>query len=145
MKIAISACLLGEPCRYDGASKPCKHVIAFAEQHEVLPICPEVAGGLPTPRTPSEIITEGGSAQVVTQDGRDLTEHFFLGAKNCLEAMRDFGCELAVLKSKSPSCGSGFVYDGSFTGKLTKGWGIAAETIRNAGIPVIDETHRELQ
>lgn len=139
MKVAISACLLGEPCRYDGEAKPCQRVIAFAAKHEVLPICPEVAGGLPTPRTPSEIVRENGNVRVMSKNGKDVTAAFETGSQETLRAMRDFGCELAVLKTKSPSCGTGIVYDGSFTGTLCEGWGVAAELIRNAGIPVESE------
>lgn len=162
VKIAISACLLGEACRYDGASKPCEHVIVLARQHEVLPICPEVAGGLPTPRTPSEIRSgnvdggepvdgalaggrkiagsAGAKRRVINSAGVDVTAQFEAGAERTLQAMREFGCELAILKAKSPSCGSGLIYDGSFSGRLVPGWGIAAEAIRDAGFPVYDET-----
>lgn len=140
MKIAVSACLLGEACRYDGASKPCEHVMALAELHEVLPICPEVAGGLPTPRVPSEIRPGATGRRVVNNAGLDVSAQFEAGAARTVQAMREFGCEAAILKAKSPSCGSGLIYDGSFSGKLASGWGIAAEAIRNAGFPVYDET-----
>lgn len=140
VRIAVSACLLGETCRYDGASKPCDQVISLAEQHEVLPICPEVAGGLSTPRMPSEIILEAGKRRVVNSAGEDVSAQFEAGAVRTVQSMREFGCELAILKTKSPSCGSGLIYDGSFSGKLTGGWGIAAEAIRDAGFSVYDET-----
>lgn len=142
MRIAVSACLLGEPCRYDGKAKPSEDVIAFARAHEVLPICPEVEGGLPTPRMPSELqlgASEEERARVVNREGADVTEAFERGAAASLQAMREFGCEMAVLKAKSPSCGTGMVYDGSFTGRLAPGWGVAAALIRDAGIPVTDE------
>lgn len=144
MRIAVSACLLGEPCRYDGEAKPSEEVIAFASEHEVLPICPEVEGGLPTPRAPSELQAAAaggceGRMRVVNREGSDVTEAFERGAEASLRAMREFGCEMAVLKAKSPSCGTGLVYDGSFTGRLVPGWGVAAALIRDAGIPVTDE------
>lgn len=140
VKIAVSACLMGEACRYDGTSKPCGELIPLLANHEILPICPEVAGGLPTPRTPSEIVCTSGSARAIMYDGTDVTEQFEAGARLTLEAMRSFGCEMAILKAKSPSCGSGLIYDGSFSGTLTEGWGIAARMICDAGIPVFDET-----
>lgn len=139
MRIAVSACLLGEPCRYDGAAKPCQSVIDFAANHDVLSICPEVAGGLPTPRTPSEIVRENGSVRVVSKNGEDVTAAFERGSQETVRQMQDFDCELAILKTKSPSCGTGVVYDGCFTGTLCEGWGIAAELIRNAGFPVENE------
>lgn len=142
MRIAVSACLLGEPCRWDGKAKPSEEVIAFASEHEVLPICPEVEGGLPIPRAPSEMqiaASEGGRARVLSREGADVTAAFERGAATTLEAMLEFGCEIAVLKAKSPSCGTGLVYDGSFTGRLVPGWGVAAALIRDAGIPVADE------
>lgn len=137
MKLAVSSCLLGEPCRYDAAAKPCKPVLDLADKHEILPICPEVAGGLPTPRIPSEITPDG--KRVLSQGGEDVTEAFAYGAQACLQDMMRFGCDAAILKSKSPSCGSGLIYDGTFTGTLTEGWGVAAALIRDAGITVYDE------
>lgn len=150
MKIAVSACLLGEPCRYDGKAKPNARLISLVQDHEVLPVCPEAAGGLPTPRSPSEQVTrpceDGASGEdsekrvrVISEDGGDVTAAFERGAALTLASMLDFGCELAVLKAKSPSCGSGLIYDGSFSGTLRPGWGVAAALIRDAGVPVIDE------
>lgn len=150
MKIAVSACLLGEPCRYDGKAKPNARLISLMQDHEVLPVCPEAAGGLPTPRPPSEQITRpcegnapdgcsGRRVRVVSKDGGDVTDAFERGAALTLASMLDFGCELAILKAKSPSCGSGLVYDGSFSGTLRPGWGVAAALIRDAGVPVVDE------
>lgn len=146
MRIAVSACLLGEACRYDGNAKACERVIALAAGHEVLPICPEVAGGLPTPRVPSEIVRSdgpGSPSRVVNAEGVDVTEAFMRGARISVREMVEFDCEAAILKAKSPSCGSGLIYDGSFSGKLTHGWGIAASMIREAGIPVFDENDAE--
>lgn len=152
MKIAVSACLLGEPCRYDGRSKPCARVQELAAGgHEIVPICPEVAGGLPTPRTPCEIVrapwmdgaghaSGNGSWMIVDSNGVDRTAAYARGAQVELARAKEAGCELAILKAKSPSCGSGEIYDGTFSGTLILGWGIAATAFRDAGIPVIDET-----
>ena len=139
MKIAVSACLLGHPCRYDGGSKPHAGVIEATKGHEILPICPEVAGGLPIPHPACEI-TSDSPLRVCDADGEDVTEAFVHGAMTTLEAMRDSDCALAILKAKSPSCGTGKIYNGSFTGTLRDGWGVAAALIRDAGIPCMDET-----
>ena len=192
MRIAVSACLLGEPCRYDGRAKPCAAVQGLASRgHELVPVCPEVAGGLPTPRTPCEIvrapwmgasrIEHASEAQVAshvagagrdgntTRDARasthsptaqegslgagqaanpweivdanrvDRTAAYERGARIELSRAREAGCELAVLKAKSPSCGSREVHDGTFSGALVPGQGIAAALFREAGIAVIDE------
>ena len=169
MKIAVSACLLGEACRYDGRSKPCARVQELAaDGHELVPICPEVAGGLPTPRTPCEIVRAPwiGSVEAPAADdgtpsflasephresnerswtildasGADRTAAYARGAQAELARAKEAGCELAILKAKSPSCGSGEVYDGTFSGTLVPGWGIAAAAFRDAGIRVVDET-----
>ena len=131
----VSACLLGTPCRYDGKSKPNKEVLALSEKYNLIPVCPEVAGGLPTPRTPSEIVGE----RVVMRDGRDVTENYLRGAKYALSVARENACAAAILKARSPSCGKGQVYDGSFTGTLTDGDGIAAKLLADAGIAVFSE------
>lgn len=153
MKIAVSACLLGEACRYDGRSKPCARVQELAaDGHELVPVCPEVTGGLPTPRTPCEIVQapwmESGKARMADErswtildaSGNDRTAAYARGAQAELARAKEAGCKLAILKAKSPSCGSGEVYDGTFSGTLVPGWGIAAATFRDAGITVIDET-----
>ena len=153
MRIAVSACLLGETCRYDGRSKPCARVQELAaDGHEIVPICPEVAGGLPTPRTPCEIVQapwmESGKARAANErswtildaSGADRTAAYARGAQAELARAKEAGCELAILKAKSPSCGSREVYDGTFSDTLVPGWGIAAATFRDAGITVIDET-----
>lgn len=153
MRIAVSACLLGEACRYDGRSKPCARVQELvALGHELVPICPEVAGGLSTPRTPCEIVQapwmESGKARAANErswtildaSGADRTAAYARGAQAELARAKEAGCELAILKAKSPSCGSGEVYDGTFSDTLVPGWGIAAAAFRDAGITVIDET-----
>ncbi|WP_216662520.1 DUF5662 family protein [Adlercreutzia sp. ZJ473] len=146
MKVAVSACLLGQACRYDGASKPCEAALALLDRDdvEVVPVCPEVAGGLPTPREPSEITHAGARWQVTARDGADVTDAFVRGAEATLALMRREGCRMAVLKAKSPSCGSRQVYDGTFTGTLRPGYGVTAKLLRDCNIFVIDETELPL-
>ena len=122
MKILISACLLGLPCRYDGASKPQLWVEELARRHELIPMCPEQMGGLPTPRNPSERRGD----RVVMRTGEDVTEQYRRGAACALRLYQLLGCKAAVLKERSPSCGCGAVYDGTFTGTLTAGDGVTA-------------------
>ncbi len=136
MRILISACLLGASCRYDGRSKPHPEVVELAKRHELVPVCPEQLGGLPTPRMPSERQGE----RVVTADGTDVTEQYQRGAEEALRLCRLLGCDVAVLKERSPSCGKGQIYDGTFTGTLTVGWGVTAELLRQNGIPVYGES-----
>ena len=139
MKIAVSACLLGRPCRYDGASKPSDDVLALRAYHELVEVCPEVAGGLATPRPPCEIVAGERALHVVDAEGADLTDAFIEGARATLETVKREGCRLAVLKANSPSCGNGLVYDGTFTGTLVSGFGVAARLISDEGIAVLDE------
>ena len=140
MPLAVSACLLGEPCRYDGEARPCEAVRALREAGcELLPVCPEVLGGLAVPRLPSEIATAERAVRVTASDGSDVTDAFLEGAAKTLEQVQEAGCKLAVLKAKSPSCGNGAVYDGAFTGALVPGYGLAARALREAGVRVVDE------
>ncbi len=134
--ILVSACLLGEACRYDGKSKPCEAVIALQEQYHLIPICPEVMGGLPTPRTPSEIC----GARVLMKDGTDVTQNYQCGAKIALDLAREQECTVAILKEKSPSCGSGLIHNGLFDGGLTEGDGITACLLKQNGIRVLGES-----
>ena len=138
MKILISACLLGACCRYDGASKAHPLAAALAERHTLVPVCPEQLGGLPTPRPPAE--RRGG--RVVTRSG-DVTEQYLRGAEETLKLCKLLGCEAAVLKERSPSCGRGQVYDGTFSGTLTAGDGVTAELLAAHGIPVYGESQIE--
>lgn len=140
MKLLVSACLLGTPCRYDGKSKPCEAVVRLGERHELIPVCPETAGGLPTPRVPSE---RAGS-RVVNRAGEDVTAQYERGARTVLETARAEGCTVAILKEKSPACGNGVIYDGTFTKTLTDGYGVAAELLMQNGIRVLGETSPEL-
>ena len=134
--ILVSACLLGEPCRYDGKSKPCDRVIALKNTYNLIPICPEVMGGLPAPRTPSEICGE----RVLMKDGRDVTENYNRGAQKALEIARENACTVAILKEKSPSCGSGLIHNGSFDGGLVEGDGITTLLLKQNGIRVLGES-----
>ena len=135
-KLLVSACLLGTPCRYDGKSKPNDAVIKLSDCYNLIPVCPEVDGGLPTPRVPSERIGD----RVMMKDGRDVTENYFKGAEYALSLCiyNDITC--AILKERSPSCGKGCIYDGTFTGTLTNRDGVTAELLKKNGITVLGET-----
>lgn len=135
LPLLISACLLGVPCRYDGASKPVPRIELLTERFVLVPVCPEQLGGLPTPRTPAE---RCGSC-VLTRDGRDVTENYLRGAQEALRIARITGCQTALLKAKSPSCGCGRIYDGTHTGTLTDGNGVTAALLMRNGISVCNE------
>ena len=137
-RLLISACLLGERCRYDGASQPlaAERLEKLRERFELIPVCPEQAGGLPTPRIPSE----RRGARVVNRAGEDVTAFFQRGAAEALRLAKENGCTRALLKERSPSCGSGVIYDGSFSGALVPGWGVAAEALRDAGVEICGES-----
>lgn len=139
-KLLVSACLLGAPCRYDGKSKPLAGIERLRETYELVPVCPEQEGGLPTPRTPSE---RRGEA-VVMQDGTDVTAQYRRGAEAALALCRRKGCAAALLKERSPSCGSGAIYDGSFTHTLIPGDGVTAELLRQNGVRVYGESELDL-
>ena len=136
MPILVSACQLGLCCRYDGASKPCPAVIEAARKHALIPVCPEIYGGLPTPRPPAE--RQGD--RIVARDGRDVTAEYERGARETLRLARLLGARHAILKEKSPSCGYGRVYDGTFTGALTDGNGLTAQYLQGAGLELHGET-----
>ncbi len=136
MNILVSACLLGEQCRYDGQSRPDAAVLALQKKHTLIPICPEQLGGLPTPRPPAERV---GNA-VINCEGRDVTDAYERGARETLRIAQAQGCKIAVLKEKSPSCGKGRIYDGSFCHRLTEGDGICAAHLSENGIAVFGET-----
>ena len=135
MRVAISACLLGAPVRYDGGSKPAAEVQRLAGRVDVVRVCPETASGLPVPRPPAEQV--GG--RVLLADGRDVTEEFALGAERCAGLVSRPPVSLAVLKAKSPSCGVGLVYDGTYSGRLVAGQGVFAERLEREGICVVTE------
>lgn len=135
MTILVSACLLGCPCRYDGKSKPNDTVLALMEQHTLIPICPEQMGGLATPRVPAERRGDG----VFTETGGDVTAQYRCGAEEALRLAKLYGCTHAILKERSPSCGSGQIYDGSFSRTLTDGDGVTAALLKENGITVLGE------
>ena len=137
MNILVSRCLLGEPCRYDGRSKPNPAVMALEEEgHRLIPICPEVDGGLDTPRPPAEVQPDG---RVVNAAGVDVTAQYRRGAELALETAREYGCTAAILKAKSPSCGDRQIYDGTFSRRLIPGRGVAAKLLSGAGLRVVNE------
>ena len=142
MNILVSACLLGIACKYSGGDNACPALLQALRQsgHTLIPVCPEVLGGLPTPRTPSE----RRGACVVRKDGRDVTAEYHRGAECALETARREGVLAAVLKERSPSCGSGEIYDGTFTGALTAGDGVTAELLKANGITVYGESEQSL-
>ena len=136
MKILVSACLLGQNCKYSGGNNYNKDVVALGKKFELVPICPEVFGGLDTPRSPSEIIGD----RVMNKDGEDVTEQFKCGAEQALYIANENNCGVAVLKERSPSCGCGKIYDGSFTSTVIDGNGIAAQLFLNNGIEIYGES-----
>jgi uncharacterized protein YbbK (DUF523 family) len=137
--ILISACLLGIGCRYDGKHKANEDVLALVGKYNLIPFCPEIYGGLSTPRVPSERTGD----RVMMKDGRDVTENYEKGASEALELCRIYGIKTAILKARSPSCGKGEIYDGSFTHTLIPGDGVTAELLLSRGIPVYTEKEIE--
>ncbi|MDO5708080.1 MAG: DUF523 domain-containing protein [Andreesenia angusta] len=133
--LIVSACLLGKNCKYNGGNNRNERVIRICEEEGFIPICPEEMGGLPTPRTPAEIVGN----RVLTEDGRDFTANFKRGAEISLRIAKENNIEKALLKSKSPSCGCGKIYDGSFKRKLIIGNGITAKLFIENGIEVLTE------
>ena len=134
MKIVVSACLMGESCKYNGLDNYHRALVEACERTgtEVLLVCPEVFGGLPTPRPPAE---RTGDC-VLTETGTDVTAQYQRGAEAALQLARLTGCEAAILKANSPSCGHGTIYDGTFSGKKISGSGVAAELLEQNGIAV---------
>jgi len=131
----VSACLADVNCRWDRESRPCEKVIDLVRKGKALPICPEQLGGLPTPRPPAE---QRGK-KVVIKDGKDITKEFERGAQEVLKIAKLVGCQEAILKSKSPSCGVGKVYDGTFSGTLIDGDGVLSKLLKKNGIIVKSE------
>ncbi|HPQ43980.1 MAG TPA: DUF523 domain-containing protein [Syntrophales bacterium] len=133
--IIVSACLAGIPCRYDGKRNTRKKIQELVREGKAIPVCPEQLGGLPTPRPASEI----QSGKVVNTEGRDVSHEFRRGAEIVLAIAQEYGCEEAILKSRSPSCGKGTIYDGTFSGKTVSGNGITADLLIRNGIKVRTE------
>lgn len=141
MRVLVSMCLLGVNCRYNGVPKADEAVRRLAECDDIVlvPVCPEQLGGLPTPRTPSE---RNGN-RVVSKEGEDRTGAFNRGAEETLRIAKLYGCDVAILKERSPSCGDKEIYDGSFSGTLVPGEGVTAELLRKNGVKVFGESEME--
>ena len=135
MKIMVSACLLGENCKYSGGNNRNEKVLSFMAGHEVIPVCPEVMGGLPTPRVPAEIV----NGTVISREGVNVDREYRLGAQKALEIAGEKQIDLAILQSRSPSCGVKEIYDGTFTDTKIPGQGLAVEMLRDAGFQVFGE------
>ena len=133
--VLVSMCLLGIECRYDGRGNGCGRLRELMALAALVPACPEQLGGLPTPRTPSERVGD----HVLTRDGADVTEAFRRGADQACRLAERFGARYALLKSRSPSCGAGTIYDGSFSGALTAGDGVTAAALRDRGVRLFTE------
>ena len=145
-KILVSRCLLGHRVRYDGgASGPFDLLEQWIEEGRVVPLCPEVAGGLPTPRAAAEIPggqggeVLDGTAAVITTDGEDVSAQFLEGARRALELVQKHGIRVAVLKANSPSCGNLLTYDGTFSGVRVSGEGVTAAVLKRHGVRVFSE------
>jgi uncharacterized protein YbbK (DUF523 family) len=142
--ILLSACLSGEACRYDGGHCKVDGLADLVSQGKAVVICPEVAGGMPVPREPSEVrVGPAGNLRVVTSSGKDVTRSFRDGAEAALKLVRKHGITSAVLKSLSPSCGCGRIPDGSFSGRLAAGNGITADLLRKQGVRICNEHNWE--
>ena len=143
--ILVSACLLNIPVRYKGDGNLCELLLPLAARGLLLPFCSEAAGQLPTPRPPAEICggtgqdVWRGAARVVNAQGQDVTEAFKLGAQRCAEICRQYYISAAILKQRSPSCGSAAVYDGSFQKRLLPGMGVAAALLAQQGVKIYSE------
>ena len=134
MKIMVSGCLLGENCKYNGGNNYSEKVAEYIKGHEVISVCPECMGGLPTPRIPAEIV----DGVVTNREGQVVDEEFRRGAQIALEIARKAQIDVAILQSRSPSCGSKQIYDGSFSGVKVDGQGVFAKLLKEHGFHMID-------
>ena len=134
MNILVSACLLGENCKYNGGNNRNERVLRYVEGHEVIPVCPEMLGGLPCPRKPVEWVDD----RVLTRDGDDCTEAFRQGVQKAMDIIGDRHIDLAILQSRSPTCGVKQIYDGTFSGVRIDGMGALARALHERGIPLMD-------
>lgn len=133
-KIAVSACLLGENCKYSGGNNRNEKVLAFVKDKEVIPVCPEVAGGLPTPRVPVELV----NGEAINRDGVNVDKEFHLGVERMLNKLSGEEIDLVILQPRSPSCGTKHIYDGTFTGTLVEGQGMFAKALMEKGYKVVE-------
>ncbi len=140
-KILVSACLLGIDCKYSGGNNLNEKVLSYIADKEVIPICPEILGGLSTPRPPSEIIGE----KVMNNENKDVTREYRKGAEEALKLAKLFNVKKALLKAKSPSCGCGKIYDGTFSSTLIDGDGITTRLFKENGIEVITEIDLDMK
>ena len=136
MKIMVSACLLGENCKYNGGNNRNEELLRLISGHELIPVCPEVMGGLPVPRTPAEIV----DGTVMNRAGKSVDREFWEGAQKVLMLAEKEKPERIILQSRSPSCGVNEIYDGTFSGRRIPGQGVFAEMAIKAGFEVIDVT-----
>ena len=134
LKIMVSACLMGENCKYNGGNNLSEKVLNYVKDHEVISVCPEVMGGLSTPRIPAEIV----NGIVTAKDGRNVDKEFRTGADLALEIAKKNQVDLVILQSRSPSCGPKQIYDGSFSGKKMDGQGIFAKLLIENGFRIVD-------
>ena len=146
--IIVSACLLGENCKYSGGNNKSENVIKYLEDKEYILVCPEQLGGLSTPRNPSEIITYGnkdgndvlsGCTKVLSNKGIDVTKNFIQGAEETLKIAKEHNAKTALLKAGSPSCGYKKIYDGTFLGNKIQGMGVTAAILNKENIALLDE------
>lgn len=136
MNILVSACLLGINCRYDGTGVLVEGLRDELSRHNLIPVCPEQLGGLMTPRTPAERVGD----RIRTKDGEDVTESYMRGANEVLKLAKLYDCKMAILKERSPSCGCGKIYDGTFKGIIIDGNGVTVELLERNGIKVVGES-----
>jgi uncharacterized protein YbbK (DUF523 family) len=141
----VSACLLGCPTAYDGDARPRAELVTLAARGQLLPVCPEILGGLETPRSPAEIVDGDGNdvldgrARVLAANGEDVTEVFIRGAEHTLAIVQRHGITRAILRQRSPSCGSSTIHDGTHTGRLKAGCGVTVALLRRHGMIVCSE------
>ena len=133
-KIAVSACLLGENCKYSGGNNKNDKVLDFVKGREVIPVCPEVAGGLPTPRVPVELV----DGVAINRDGINVDKEFHLGVERMINKLSGEDIDLVILQPRSPSCGTKQIYDGTFTGTLKPGKGMFAKALMEKGYKVVE-------
>ncbi len=138
-RVLVSACLLGENCKYNGGNNKTNAIIEFLKDKEVFPVCPEVFGGLPTPRLKNEIILSNNQRIVINENKEDVSEYFIKGALISLKKALDNGITLAILKQKSPSCGYKKIYNGNFDGTIIEGNGIFTDILLKHNIKVLTE------
>lgn len=133
--IVVSACLLGENCKYNGGNNLCSELVKLRDKYNLIPICPETFGGLKSPREPAEIFGN----RILLKSGEDVTSEFCKGAKISLEIAKEHNCKYAILKERSPSCGVNFIYDGTFSNNIIKGMGITAKLLSDNCIMLLSE------